>query len=342
MDNTTTEFSLINSTCLRPLLWTQSATNDRNSRLYVCVVASIMHGVFWFQLVVCSSVRQKSMQWIYAYLITDIFLLFRFFFVYIVRTTSFECEPNRSWELFVCYFEATVDNYFNVLEVYILLALNICRYVQIAYSRNVYRIYKKTLILTHFGIYFLTLLFFFIQFVFGWTELHEYIKDRCEISYTNIYIQIFNIIIGFALPISLNILVIYISIRYIHLKSGLRRGVHHVSAREKYHRSLVIQFIIFYTIWLGLWSPNVIVFQVSISSVNLTNTVRLLSFIEIALDPIIIGALDIRFWQAWKKLWKSTRNKLLGNRRQQRRIQPTTTIPNVFTIKTPRIRTTGV
>jgi hypothetical protein len=188
----------------------------------------------------------------------------------------------------------------------------------------------------------LTLLFFFIQFVFGWTQLNEYVKDRCQISYTNIYIQVFNIIIGFALPIILNILVIYISVRDIHLKSRLQRGVHHVSAREKYHRSLVIQFIIFYNIWLGLWSPNVIVFQVSINSVNITNIVGLLNFIEIALDPIIIGALDVRFWQVWKKIWKSIRSKLFANRIHQRRIHPAVNNTNVFSIKTPRLRTTDV
>ena len=299
-----------------------------------------MHAGFWLQLAFCSSVRQGSMQWLYAYLITDIFLLFRFFFVYIVRTTSYECNPVRSWSLFVCYVEATVDNYFNVLEVYILLALNICRYAQIAYNRNVYRNYKKTLLLTHLGIYLITLLFLFMQFVAGWTVLREYVSDRCEIYYTNVTIQVFNILLGFALPILLNIMVICASAQHIHSKSRLQQGQHHVSARQKYHRSLVIQFIIFYFIWLALWSPNVIIFQVSVGTAGLTSTFRLLNFIEIALDPIIIGALDVRFWQAWKRVCRSVNNKLHGNRMHQGRIEPSAVNQNVFTLKTPHLRTT--
>jgi len=148
-------------------------------------------------------------------------------------------------------------------------------------------------------------------------------------------------IIGFGLPISLNILVIYASIRYVRLTSTLRRGQHHVSAREKYHRSLVIQFLIFYTIWLALWSPNIIVFQVSISSDNLTTFVRLLNFIEIALDPIIIAALDVRFWHVWQKIWTRVKNIRFFKRLNQRQIQPSTINLNVFQIKTPQLPITN-
>jgi hypothetical protein len=343
MNNVTTETSLLNNTnitCLTPLLWTQVVVDSRKSQLYVCIIASIIHVVFWLQLVFHSSVRKTAMQWIYAYLITDILLLFRFFFLYIVHTKSTECEPNSSWILFICYFEATVDNYLNILEVYILLALNICRYVQIASNQNVYQVYKNILIFTHLGIYFISLLYLFVQFLFGWTQVVSSIRDSCGVSYTNVYIQVFNMIIGFALPISLNILVIYVSVRYVRLTSTLRQGRHHVSAREKYHRSLVIQFLIFYTIWLALWSPNVIVFQVSISSDNLTTFVRLLNFIEIALDPIIIAALDVRFWQAWRKTWISVRNILLANRPHQGRIHPSRINIDALAVKT-RLQRTG-
>ncbi len=215
--------------------------------------------------------------------------------------------------------------------------MNICRYVQIAYNRNVYRIYTKTLIFTHLGIYFLSLLYLLIQFIFGWTELVEYIRDRCEATYTNIYIQVFNMIIGFALPISLNILVIYVSVHHVHLTSNLRQTQHHVSAREKYNRSLVIQFLVFYTIWLTLWSPNIIVYQISFSSANLSLIVKLLNFIEIVLDPIIIAALDVRFWQVWRKLWVSVTNIIP----RKRRIQPLTTNPHVLSVKKPQLRNNG-
>jgi hypothetical protein len=343
MDIITTTVSLLNDTnnsCPTPLLWTQAATERRKSRLYICIVASVIHAIFWSQLLFCSAVRQKSMQWIYAYLITDIILLFRFFFSYIVRTTSTACEPSEAWVVFNCYFEATVDNYFNILEVYILLALNICRYVQIAYNRNVYRLYKKSLALAHVGIYLLSFLFIFFQFLFGWTIVVEYVRDRCEANYTNITIQVFNIIIGFALPISLNVIVIYASVRHVHLKSTLREGQHHVSAREKYHRTLVIQFLVFYTIWLTLWSPNIIVYQISFSSSYVTMIVRSLNFSEVAIDPFIIAALDVRFWQSWKKIFLSTRDSIIANTTNHGRVQPSTTNPAVIPVKTPRQQAT--
>ena len=281
------------------------------------------------------------MQWIYAYLITDILLLVRFFFTYIVHTTSVECEPSATWSLFVCYFDAAVDNYLNILEVYILLALNICRYIQIAYNKNVYRLHTKLLIATHLAIYLSTLISSVIQFIFGWTQLDMSTKNSCEVTYTNIYVQVFNILTAFVLPIGLNILVIYASVRHVRLTSTLQRAAHHVSAREKYHRSLVIQFMVFYTIWVTLWSPNVIVFQVSVGGANLTSIVRLLNFIEIALDPMIIAALDVRFWQAWQKFWVYLKHTILCNRIIQGRIQPTSTNLNVFSMKTPQLRTTA-
>jgi hypothetical protein len=161
MDNKTIESLVLNNTnitCTRPLLWSQAAADSRASRLYVCIIASILYSIFWLHLAFCSSVRQTSMQWIYAYLTTDILLLSRFFFLYIIGTTSTECEPSQSWVLFICIFQTTIDNYLNILEVYILLALNIC---------------------------------------------------SCDIRYTNIYAQILKVIVGFVLPVILNILVIY-------------------------------------------------------------------------------------------------------------------------------------
>ncbi|UJR21501.1 hypothetical protein I4U23_024586 [Adineta vaga] len=311
--------------------------DSRASRLCVCIVAVFLHTVFWFQLAFCSSVRQKSMQWIYAYLITDILLLFRFFFTYIVRTTSRDCYPDPTWILFVCYFEATVDNYFNILKVYILLPLNICRYVQIAHNINVYQVHKKALLITHLSIYFLSLLSMVIQFVFGWAQLVIINGDSCQVTYTNLYVQIFNIATAYALPILLNVIVIYISARHVRLASTLQKATH-VSAREKYNRSLVIQFLLFYIIWVSLWTPNVVLYQIS-GGGDLTSTFRLLNFIEVTLDPIIIAALDVRFWQAWQKIWRCVKIEVLQHASNTGRIQPTTTRVNVISVKTPYLRT---
>ena len=142
-----------NNLCSSSLLWSETTINSQRPILYVCIIAAIMHAVFWLQPAFCSSVRQKSMQWLYAYLVTDILLLMRFFFVFIVRTTSTDCMPNRSWYLFVSYLEAFADNYLNILEVYILFALNLCRYAQITKNKNVYITNTRLLVLAHVAIY---------------------------------------------------------------------------------------------------------------------------------------------------------------------------------------------
>ncbi|CAF0722508.1 unnamed protein product [Adineta ricciae] len=333
-------FNSTNFTCTTPLLWTKEATEDRRARLIACSVAVFTHTAFWLQLLFCPSVRQKSMQWIYAYLVTDILLLMRFFFIYIVRITATECEPTKLWFYFVCYVEATVDNYLNVLEVYMLLALNICRYIQIAYNKNVYQLHKKLLLVTHITMYVSTAFSFIIQFSVKWARLDIKFQDSCQVTYTNIYIQVFNIITAFALPILLNVVVIYMSARHVRLTSTLQRATH-VSAREKYNRSLVIQFLIFYIIWVALWSPNVILFQIA-GGGTLTATFRLLNFIEIALDPLIIAALDVRFWQAWQKFGQYVRVEIVKRGSTAGRIGPTTTRVNVVSFKTVQQQTTNI
>lgn len=175
------------------------------------------------------------------------------------------------------------------------------------------------------GIYLLPLILYTIQIYFGWVSVNEYMNESCDVAYTNIYVQIFNVIFTFVLPISLNIFVIYASIRHVGLTSRLRRVQHRVSARQKYHRSLAMQFLTFYTIWLLLWSPNIIAFQFKSRNNNVMIIIQLLNYVKIAIDPIIIGALDTRFRKVWRHIWKSFKRKLCRHSTAQlRRIQPNT------------------
>jgi len=325
-----------NQTQMLSAILNQFIINLQQASFYVCIIAVITHSLFWLQVICYSSVRQRSVQWLFAYLITDILLLFRYFFVYIVHTTSDECIPNPAWALFVCYFEATVDNYLNTLEVYILLALNICRYIQIVHNKNAYVAHFRLLICAHVIIYFIPIIMYLMQISIGWAEVSRFVGGSCDVSYNNIVIQILNLIIVFALPIALNIVVIGCSIHHIHLTSRLNRARLHVSAREKYHRSLVIQFFIFYIVWLLLWSPNLIVYQFTSGTSKLTTIASLLNFIEIAVDPIIIAALDVRFQLLWKNLWFYMINMLVSNPTSQRRIVPITLNRNTWsTIRVP-------
>ncbi|CAF4235202.1 unnamed protein product, partial [Adineta steineri] len=96
---------------------------------------------------------------------------------------------------------------------------------------------------------------------------------------------------------------------------------------------------VFYTIWLSLWSPNIIVYQISIDG-NVTSIVRLLNFIGITLDPIIIAALDVRFWQEWRKVFMYLKNNKVFNQPNGGRIRPATTNVHAISAKTPRLQTT--
>ncbi len=118
-----------NFMCPLSLLQSSSNIDSRRPPFYICILATFTHSIFGLQLVLSPSVRQKIMQWLYAYLATDILLLFQFFFTFIVHTTLKKCVLKRTWSLFICYCEAFVDIYLNLTEVYMLLALNICRYV---------------------------------------------------------------------------------------------------------------------------------------------------------------------------------------------------------------------
>jgi hypothetical protein len=327
------ELNGTNITCPMSLLWSPSIIDRQRPALYVCIIAATMHTIFWLQFIFSASVRQKTMQWLYAYLVTDILLLIRFFFLFIVHTTSKECVPSKAWSLFVCYIEATVDNYLNVLEVYILLALNICRYEQIVHNKNVYVTNVRLLIFAHLAIYLMPLILFIILLLVGWAQIERFDTGSCAVAYINVYCQVINIIFGFALPILLNIFVLYYNIRHVHLTSRLRQAQHRVTAREKYNRSLIIQFFVFYTVWLLLWSPNIIIYQFKSGVSNLTTIASLLNYIEITLDPLIIAALDVRFQKLWRTSSVHLRNILFCNRPNQRRIVPITTDVNLIEMK---------
>lgn len=106
--------------------WSKQDNKTARLLLYICIIATIIHCLFWIQLITYPKVRQWSMQWLYSYLATDLLLLVRFFCSYAYRSWPWCIPPLFS--VFMCYSEAIFDNYLNLLQSYILLALNICRY----------------------------------------------------------------------------------------------------------------------------------------------------------------------------------------------------------------------
>ena len=216
MNNTTT-------TTLSPcvvLTWSSDTADARLVTVYICAIATLIHSLFWIQFISCSSVRQIGMMWIYVYLLTDLFLIFRFFLFYIQRISEV-CIPRASRTI-LCYFEATSKIYTNVIQSYILLALNVCRYVQIVYNRNVYLKHIRLIILAHLMIYTLPIINIAFQFFVNWTLIWRESGGTCDILYTSIYVQIYNLIIVYIIPVSLNLIFLSLCIRYIRARQNIR------------------------------------------------------------------------------------------------------------------------
>ncbi len=75
--------------------------------------------------------------------------------------------------------------------------MNICRYAQIAYNKNVYVTNVRLLAFAHFAIYSIPLIIIIVQIATGWARFEEYAGDSCDLAYTNIYAEIFNTVIAF-------------------------------------------------------------------------------------------------------------------------------------------------
>ena len=82
-----------------------------------------------------------------------------------------------------------------------------------------------------------------------------------------------------------------------------------INLRRKYQRILLLQTIIFYSIWLILWSPYVLAFQ--FINVNTTPGIytSLINYLEITIDPVVVAALDIRFLKVWQTIWRRIRGR---------------------------------
>jgi hypothetical protein len=263
------------------------------------MVATIIHVMFWIQLIAYPTVRQWSMQWLYAYLATDLLLLIRFFLLYAYRWWPI-CVPHLLRTM-ICYCEAIFDNYLNLLQSYILLALNICRYLQIAHNYNVYSSNRYAVIITHFLIYFLPLFGHIIAIQYDWTVLQNPPGDACDLLPVSLPIRIIFLLLSYFIPVILTLVFLSFCLNYVRNTDGIRTQ-EIVNARHKYHRQIVIQSSVFYSLWIILWSPHLLLFPFYHKSSTIGIIAQVLNYISITLDPIIIAALDVRFLQAWRPI----------------------------------------
>ncbi|CAF0957590.1 unnamed protein product [Adineta steineri] len=279
------------------LPWSEQAAKTVKPLLYICIIATIIHVLFWIQLIAYPIVRQWSMQWLYAYLTIDLLLLVRFFLLYAYRWWP-TCVPYFLRSI-ICYCEAIFDNYFNLLQSYILLALNICRYLQIAHGHNVYSSNRYTILIAHFLIYFLPLFGHIIAIKYSWTVLQNPPGDACDLLPVSLTIRIIFLLLSYFIPVILTLVFLFLSLNYVRNTDGIRTQ-EIVDARQKYHRQIVKQSGVFYSLWIILWSPHLLVFPFYYKNSTIGTIAQLLNYINITLDPIIIAALDVRFLQAWQ------------------------------------------
>lgn len=312
MNNTTTTITTTLSSCI-VLSWSGDVLVARGPTFALCLVALLVHAAFWIQLLFYPSVRQRGMLWFYLYLLTDLFLVLRFIVFYGQRMAN-TCVP-ISTRIYSCYFEAITKIYTNIIQSYILLGLNVCRYVQIVYNRNAYLKNIRSIILSNFAIFLLPLLNIAFQFLINWTQLLKKLGGLCDITYASVGVQVYNLIIVYAIPVSLNVLFLGLCIRFVK-STGTIQNQQIINNRRRFHRRILVQAIIFYTIWIVLWSPFVLSFQfVNVNSVTGIFT-SMLNYVQIAIDPLIIAVIDRRLLKAWADTFK----KIL---RKRPRIQPT-------------------
>ncbi|CAF2700117.1 unnamed protein product [Rotaria sp. Silwood2] len=286
------------------LNWSSKSVYNLSPTIVVCSIAVLIHTIFWIQVISFSSLRQRNMMWLYAYLITDFFLLTRFFIFYFLRHWDVCLYP--TFQLILCYFEATSKFYINIVQSYILLALNVCRGAQSIFNRNVFIKHPRLIILTHLLIYILPALNITIQIFGNWTILLRIAGESCDIVYSSLTIEIFNLFIIYIIPVALNLIVIAFCIRHVSSIKGIR-SQQIINLRRKHKKRLLKNTIIFYSTWLILWSPNVLVFQFINVNTEPGIYTSLLNYIEIKTDPIFITVLDIRFFQPWKIIWRKIR-----------------------------------
>ncbi|CAF1132889.1 unnamed protein product [Didymodactylos carnosus] len=267
---------------------------------YITLGSLCMHCTFWIQVILHHNIRQRSLQWIYSYLFIDILLMSLFFLQYGIRTKD-DCFSNTVFSI-LCTLEAYSAIYLSLIQPYLLVGLNICRYLRIVKSLNVYTRYIKTIYFIHILLYISPSLSFILQFQFGWSMLESGTGAICDLTYSSMSAQSINIMLEFIIPVSLNI--IFMAMTLVHIRHSKRT----VNAERQVHKRLLLQFFIVYMIWLLLWGPFVLIYQFTKITDRISFYSQIISFCEVFCDPFIFIALDNRFIEALKKSWKMLKN----------------------------------
>ena len=300
-----------NYTDCETVLWSPQAAKLIKPSFYICIVAGVSHLLFWIQFIAYPSVRQRSMQWLYAYLVTDLLLLIRFFFFYAYRWSSI-CVPHLL-RLALCYCEAIFDNYLHFLQSYILLALNICRYLEIVHKHDVYSIDRFTIKIVHFFLYALPFFGHIIAIICDWSKLESLPGDTCDLLPVSVTTRLLFLIFSYVIPVIFTAFFLLLSVNYIRNTDGIQiKEI--VDIQLSHHRQLAIQSGVFCSLWLILWSPHLLIFPFYYKHSQVGMIAQILHCISITIDPIVIAVLDMRFLQVWKSISDDAKANLRRHR----------------------------
>jgi hypothetical protein len=277
--------------------WNSWNLSQNNVIFSISVIATILHFHLWSQLIIHKIKFDLSFMFPVGYISTDIFLLLFYFIQYSIRIRSWIPVTRLS-----CYFEAYSMFYFNIFELYCLAALNICRYWQIVRNQNIYKFHRRKLILISVIVPLLVLVNMIIQDIFGWCVVLEIPGESCTFTYTNIIVRVWNLGIMLITPILISFYMLFQTLYFLQNSHAQQ-----VLLRRNHHRQLTIHSGIFYSIWLTLWFPLMIIIYLGVDAINesIVFVALLANTLEVLIDPIISIFLDKRFAQAWKKFHQS-------------------------------------
>jgi hypothetical protein len=304
--------------------WNSSNLLENNVVFVICLIAIIFHFSIWFQLFIHKTKFDLTFLFPLSYMSTDIFMVLCYFIQYSIRIRSWIPVTPLS-----CYFEAYSIFYFNLFELYSLTALNICRYWQIVRNRNIYTFHRRKLIISSIIVPLLVLINLIIQDILGWCIVNEKLGSSCTLSYTNIIVRIWNMIILLTIPTLISFSMLSLAVCYLRNKNAEQ-----LVMRRNHHRRLILHSFIFYSVWLSLWSPLMIITYLDIDTLkeSIEFVAVIANTLETFIDPFICVFLDNRFAQAWKKSYIWIKHQLEFPRNA--RVHPTFQVATTHQINT--------
>ena len=164
------------------------------------------------------------------------------------------------------------------------------------------------MVLMHCLIYFFPLLGHILTIHFHWMTLENAPVFGCDLATSSMIVRLVFLLFSYFLPVILALVFLALCLNFIRNTDGIQTPAI-VDARQRYHRQLVIQSSVFYSLWILLWSPHLLLFPFEYKNSPMGTVAQILNYISITLDPIVIAALDVRFLQAWKSTGEHLRER---------------------------------